>query len=133
MHLPYTEVNATYFHLHYIELSLQTRLEIFYLALQVVLKTLLADLLVNALIEPFNHSVLYLADALQIGEVFLELVAIRRHALQSIVVADIFLVRDEVKYYWLPGDGLRVDDAHERHDRHRNLNIVLGADWCNWN
>ena len=133
MHLPYAEVNATYFHLYYIELPLQTGLEILYLALQVVLKTLLADLLVNALIEPFNHSVLYLTDALQVGEVLLELVAIRRHALQSIVVADVFLVRDEVKYYRLPSDGLRVDDAHERHDRHGYLNIVLGADWCDWN
>ena len=87
----------------------------------------------NALIEPFNHSVLYLTDALQVSEVLLELVAIWRHALQSIVVADVFLVRDEVKYYRLPSDGLRVDDAHERHDRHGDLNVVLGADRRDWN
>ena len=87
----------------------------------------------NALIEPFNHSVLNLTDALQVSEVFLELVAIWRHALQSIVVADIFLVWDEVKYYRLPSDGLSVDDTHERHDRYGDLDIVLGADRRDWN
>ena len=69
-----------------------------------------------AFIEPFNDSVFNLANTLQIGKILLEFVAIRCHAFESIVVANIFLVWDQVKYYWLPSDGPSVNHAHERHD-----------------
>ena len=68
-----------------------------------ILETLLTDLLMHALVEPLNDGVLHLAHPLQISEVFFELVAVRSHALQPVVVTNVFLVWELVKEAWLPG------------------------------
>lgn len=56
-------------------------------------QTLLADLGVMLLIKPFNDGVFDFTYSLEICEILLELVAIWCHVLDSIVVADVFLVR----------------------------------------
>ena len=45
-----------------------------------VSETLLADDFVDALVEPFDDSILNFADSFQIGEILLEFVSIRGHA-----------------------------------------------------
>ena len=82
----------------------------------------------HALVEPLDHSVFHFADALQICEVLLEFVPIGRHALQSIVVSDILLIRQLLEVARLPLDAVAVEHAHERHDRDRDLDKVLRAD-----
>ena len=75
-------------------------------------KTLLTDLLVHALIEPLYHGVLNLTDAFEVSEVFFELVSVRCHAFQSVIITNIFLVWELLEKAWLPSNRGRVDDAH---------------------
>ena len=69
-----------------------------------IFETLLADLGVVLLIEPFYYSVFDFADSLQVSEVLLEFVSIRRHVLDSVVIANIFLIGELVKDKWMPID-----------------------------
>ena len=57
-----------------------------------VCQTLLANLLMDAFIEPLNDCIFNFADTLQVREVLLKFIAIRRHAFQSVIVANVFLV-----------------------------------------
>ena len=91
MHFPDGEIDSTDLNLDGVELLLKHCQEIIDMAYQMVLETLLADLLMHTLIEPFNDCVFNFADALQVGEVFLEFVAIWGHAFESIIVSDVFL------------------------------------------
>lgn len=63
MNLPDGEVDATDLYLYLVKLLLQLNEEVVKLSLQMIFQTLLADLLVNAFIEPLNYSVFYLAHA----------------------------------------------------------------------
>jgi len=93
-----------------------------------VFETPLADLLVDAFIKPFYHCIFNLAHALQVCEVLLELVAIWRHTLQSIVVTDVLLFRKLLEETRFPFESVQVEHAHERHYGNRYLNVILGAD-----
>ena len=93
MDFPHREVNATDLNLNRVELSFQQSLEVIDLSLQVILQATLANLLMNAFIEPFNDGVFDLTHSLKIGKVLFQLVSVRSHALQSVVVPNILLIR----------------------------------------
>ena len=82
----------------------------------------------DTLIKPFHNSILDLTNALQVGEVFLKFVAIRSHALKSIIVSDVFLVGELLEEARLPLYGIRVDNSHQGHYRDRDLDKVLSTD-----
>ena len=86
----------------------------------------------DALIKPLDDRVFHLTYTLEICKVLLELVAIRSHALQSIVVANVFLVWNQVKYDRLPRDGTSIDDAHEGHNCDGDFDVVLCTNWRHW-
>ena len=81
MDLPDREVDAAYFDLYSVKLLVKHGEEVINLSFEMVLKTLLADLLMDTLVEPFHNSILDLTNALQVGKVFLKFVAIWSHAL----------------------------------------------------
>ena len=58
----------------------------------------------NTFIKPLYHGVFHLTYALQVSKVLLKLVTIRRHALQSIVVTNVFLVGQLLEEARFPGD-----------------------------
>ena len=97
-----------------------------------IFQTLLTNLLMHTFVKPFYDSILHFADTLQISEVFFELVAIWSHTLKSIIVANVLLIWQLFEEARLPCYRGCVDDAHKRHDRHRDLNVVFCTDWCNW-
>ena len=69
-----------------------------------VFKTLLADLDMVLFIEPLDHSVFDFTNSFQISEVLLEFIAVRCHVFYSIIVTNIFLVRQWFKEDWTPFD-----------------------------
>ena len=81
MDLPNREVDAAHFDLYSVKLLAKHGEEVINLSFEMVFQTLLADLLMDTLVKPFHNSIFDFTNALQVGEVFLEFVAIGCHAL----------------------------------------------------
>ena len=110
------------------KLGFQLGEEVVYLSGEVVLKGILRNHFVVLLGEPLDHSVLHFANASEICEILLQLVAVWRHVLGSIIVADVRLIWQPGELARLPLTVKQVQAAHQRGESNRNLSHIIHAD-----
>ena len=112
-YLEHAEVNAAHVNLQYFELLFKYVQEAFQVQLDVIFKAVHTDLIIYFVVEPLDHSVFHFAHALQVCEILLQLVPIRRHVLVSIIVSDVLLIRQRLLRDGLPLDAAWVYTAHK--------------------
>jgi len=115
VYFPDRKVDSSNFDKDDVELMTELVQEVVNLADDVGFHRIHGDLRVNFFVKPFNDGVLHLTDALEISEILLKSVPIRRKVADSIVVPYVVLPGQRLHQRLEPDDTLGLDHTHQGH------------------